>query len=162
MSITAEHKQQENTVHSNKRNLPQILILCTGNSCRSQMAEAYLNLMGVKSMSAGIEAHGLNQRAAKVMLEDGCDISKHTSKIIDQKMMRWADVVITVCGHADEHCPVVPPNVKKIHIPFTDPAKAEGSEEEILAVFREVRDQIRTGMQQLAKRLSDPSEDLNK
>lgn len=136
--------------------MPKTLILCTGNSCRSQMAEAYLKKMGVEAMSAGIEAHGLNQRAAKVMLEDGCDISSQDSKIVDEKMMNWADLIITVCGHADEHCPIVPPHVNKIHFPFTDPAKAEGTEEEILTTFRQVRDQIRNGMQLLATGLANP------
>jgi arsenate reductase (thioredoxin) len=124
----------------------RILFLCTGNSCRSQMAEGWGRHLGtdiVEVESAGIEAHGKNPRAIAVMREAGVDISGQESTRVTDEMIRRADVVVTVCGHADEHCPVLPPGVKKIHWPLNDPAKASGSEEEILGVFRATRDDIR-------------------
>lgn len=122
-----------------------ILFLCTGNSCRSQMAEGWARLLGGREHrveSAGIEAHGKNPRAIAVMAEKGVDISAQESTIADDEMLSRADVVVTVCGHADELCPVLPPSVRKIHWPLTDPAKATGTEEEILAAFRATRDDI--------------------
>jgi arsenate reductase len=124
----------------------RILFLCTGNSCRSQMAEGWGRHLGtdiVEVESAGIEAHGKNPRAIAVMREAGVDISGQESTRVTDEMIRRADVVVTVCGHADEHCPVLPPGVKKIHWPLNDPAKASGGEEEILGVFRATRDDIR-------------------
>ena len=93
--------------------------------------------------SAGLEAHGLNPRAVAVMKEAGVDISGHTSDVIDPELLNRADLVITLCGHADEHCPVISnPNVVKWHWGFDDPAKATGTEEQIMAEFRRVRDAI--------------------
>ncbi len=92
--------------------------------------------------SAGIEAHGLNPNAVKVMKEVGIDISNQTSDVIDPDILNCADLVVTLCGHAADHCPVVPMHVKRVHWEFDDPAKAEGTEEEKLAVFRRVRDEI--------------------
>lgn len=123
-----------------------VLFLCTGNSCRSQMAEGYARALGgeaVTALSAGIEAHGRNPRAVAVMAEDGVDIGGQESTVVNDDLLERADVVVTVCGHADEHCPLVPPGVRKYHWPLPDPAKAEGSEEAILAEFRGVRDGIR-------------------
>ena len=125
---------------------PLVLILCTGNSCRSQMAEGYARALGgdrVQALSAGIEAHGKNPRAIAVMAEDGVDIGAQESTVVSDAMLERADLVVTVCGHADEHCPLVPPGVRRVHWPLPDPAKAEGSEDEILAEFRAVRDDIR-------------------
>ncbi|KQO16651.1 arsenate reductase (thioredoxin) [Paenibacillus sp. Leaf72] len=126
---------------------PLIYFLCTGNSCRSQMADGFLKLVGgdkYEVKSAGLEAHGLNPRAVQVMKEAGVDISSHTSDVIDPEILNHADYVITLCGHADEHCPVVSnPNVTKWHWGFDDPAKAAGTEEEIIAQFRIVRDSIK-------------------
>lgn len=123
-----------------------ILFLCTGNSCRSQMAEGWARRLGgerVEVQSAGIEAHGKNPRAIAVMMEAGVDISGQESTRVTDAMIQRADVVVTVCGHADEHCPVVPPGIRKLHWPLTDPAKASGSEEEIMAQFRATRDEVR-------------------
>lgn len=124
-----------------------VYFLCTGNSCRSQMADGFLKALGgdrFEVHSAGLEAHGLNPRAVQVMKEAGVDISQHTSDVIDPGILNRADYVITLCGHADEHCPVIMnPNVIKWHWGFDDPAKATGSEDEIMSVFRKVRDQIK-------------------
>ena len=123
-----------------------VLFLCTGNSCRSQMAEGYARALGgdrVQALSAGIEAHGKNPRAIAVMAEAGVDIGAQESTVVTDAMLAQAEVVVTVCGHADEHCPLVPPGVRRVHWPLPDPAKAEGSEDEILAEFRAVRDDIR-------------------
>jgi arsenate reductase len=123
-----------------------ILFLCTGNSCRSQMAEGYAKYYSgddVAVLSAGIEAHGKNPRAIAVMAEDGIDISQQESTVLTEAMLRQADVLVTVCGHADESCPVLPEGIQKYHWPLEDPAKAKGSEEEIMIKFREVRDEIK-------------------
>jgi len=120
-----------------------ILFLCTGNSCRSQMAEGWATHMGLTARSAGIEAHGKNPRAIAVMQEAGMDISQQESTKLTADMLEWADLLVTVCGHADEHCPVLPPGKRKLHWPLQDPAKAQGSEEQIMAVFRAARDDIK-------------------
>jgi len=133
-----------------------VLFLCTGNSCRSQMAEGWARTFApanIQVQSAGIEAHGKNPRAIAVMAEAGVDISYQESTKLVSSMLAWADVVVTVCGHADEHCPVLPPDVHKIHWPLSDPAKATGTEEEVLAVFRASRDDIRQRVQQLMSEL---------
>lgn len=122
-----------------------ILFLCTGNSCRSQIAEGWARHIGgdaVVVQSAGIEAHGKNPRAIEVMREIGIDISGQESTIVNDGMLQDADVVVTVCGHADEQCPVLPPGITKLHWPLTDPAKAIGTEEEIMAEFRAIREEI--------------------
>ena len=135
-----------------------ILYLCTGNSCRSQMAEGWSRQLGGGAFgveSAGIEVHGKNPRAITVMQEEGIDISGQESTIVSVEMLWWADIVVTVCGHADEQCPALPPGVRKIHWPLADPAKASGSEEEIMAQFRATRDEVRRLVQDLLKPLSD-------
>ena len=122
-----------------------ILFLCTGNSCRSQMAEGWARFLGgdkSSAESAGIEAHGKNPRAIAVMAEAGLDISRQESTIVTDDMLRRANVVVTVCGHADEMCPTLPTSAQKIHWPLKDPAKANGSEEEIMAAFRATRDEV--------------------
>jgi len=125
-----------------------IYFLCTGNSCRSQMADGWMKALGndrYEVKSAGLEAHGLNPRAVQVMKEAGVDISDHTSDVIDPEILNRADYVITLCGHADEHCPVISnKNVVKWHWGFDDPAKATGTEEEIMSQFRAVRDAIKS------------------
>lgn len=124
-----------------------ILVLCTGNSCRSQIAEGYLrHFAGEKAdvYSAGIETHGVNPKAIRVMNEDGIDISKHTSNNIDEYKGIDFDYLITVCDHAKENCPYFPTNAVKFHHNFPDPAKANGSEEEIMNKFREVREMIKS------------------
>lgn len=131
---------------------PLVYFLCTGNSCRSQMADGFLKAIGgdrYEVKSAGLEAHGLNPRAVQVMKEAGVDISVHTSDVIDPETLNRSTYVITLCGHADEHCPVISnPNVVKWHWGFEDPAKATGTEEEIMAQFRAVRDSIKARIEQ--------------
>lgn len=127
-----------------KKNV-NILVLCTGNSCRSQMAEGYLRKFGqeeIEVYSAGIETHGLNPLAVKVMAEDGLDISRHTSNHVDEYANIDFDYIITVCDHARENCPYIPGKAIRFHHNFPDPAKASGSEEEILEEFKKVRDMI--------------------
>jgi len=134
----------------------RVLFLCTGNSCRSQMAEGWGKYLGrdiVEVESAGIEAHGKNPRAIAVMREAGVDISGQESTRVSDDMIRRADIVVTVCGHADEHCPMLPPGVKKIHWPLSDPAKATGTEEEIMAQFRATRDEVRRRVTDLIQSL---------
>lgn len=141
----------------------RILFLCTGNSCRSQMAEGWGKLLGgdaVQVESAGIEAHGKNPRAIAVMAEAGVDISGQESTRVTQDMLERADLVVTVCGHADEHCPVVPASVKKLHWPLSDPAKATGTEEQIMAQFRATRDEVRRRVTELYEELAIPVREL--
>ena len=123
-----------------------ILVLCTGNSCRSQIAHGYLqHFAGDKATiySAGIETHGVNPKAIQVMAEDHIDISKHTSNNVDEYIDIPFDYVITVCDNANEACPYLPWDFKRLHYNFPDPAKATGTEEEILDQFRGVRDMIK-------------------
>lgn len=122
-----------------------IYFLCTGNSCRSQMAEGWAKkYLGAEweVRSAGIEAHGLNPKAVKAMAEAGVDISKQESEMIDSDFLNNATLAVTLCGDAADRCPMTPPHVKREHWGFDDPAKAEGSEEEIWKVFERVRDEI--------------------
>lgn len=124
----------------------KILVLCTGNSCRSQIAEGYLrHFFGDKAevYSAGVETHGVNPRAISTMKEDGVDISNHTSNHIDEYLNIDFDYVLTVCDNAKERCPFFPTKAQKFHHNFNDPAKATGNEEEILQEFRTVRDTIK-------------------
>ncbi len=126
----------------------KILFLCTGNSCRSQMAEGWAKKLlpdTYKAWSAGIETHGLNPQAVQVMDEVGVDISGHTSKLVSDLSENF-DLVITVCSHADEHCPFFPGQAKVIHHGFDDPpqlAAGETSQEKVLSHYRRVRDEIR-------------------
>lgn len=122
-----------------------IYFLCTGNSCRSQMAEGWAKQYlgeGWSVYSAYIEAHGLNPKAVQAMSEVGIDITGQTSDIIDANLLNNADLVITLCGDAADKCPMTPPKVKREHWGFDDPAKAQGTDEEKWAVFQRVRDQI--------------------
>lgn len=132
------------------------MFLCTGNSCRSQMAEGLAKELAgdkVEVYSAGVEAHGLNPRAVAVMAEIGIDISHNTSDLIDQDLLNSMDYVITLCSDAEKRCPLAPPKVKRLHWGFEDPAKATGSEEEIMAKFRQVRDGIRRHLEEFLKLL---------
>lgn len=122
-----------------------LYFLCTGNSCRSQMAEGWgKKYLGDKweVKSAGIEAHGLNPKAVKAMAEAGIDISRQTSDVIDPHILNHADFVVTLCGDAADKCPVTPPTVRREHWGFDDPAKAQGTDEEKWAMFERVRDEI--------------------
>ena len=124
----------------------KILVLCTGNSCRSQIAEGYLRHFAddkADVYSAGVETHGVNPKAIATMKEDGNDISNHTSNNIDEYYGIDFDFVITVCDNAKERCPFFPTKAKKFHQNFPDPAKATGTEEEIIEQFRQVRQQIK-------------------
>lgn len=134
---------------------PLVYFLCTGNSCRSQIADGYLKTLGGNKYdvrSAGLEAHGLNPRAVAIMREDGIDISTHASDVIDPEILKQADYIITLCGHANDHCPVVQNDkAERWHWGFEDPAKATGTEEEITEKFREVRDAIKERIERFVK-----------
>jgi len=125
----------------------KVLFLCTGNACRSQMAEGWLKHLGsdrFEVYSAGIVAHGKNPRAITIMQQAGVDISSQKSEQLDPAILDQIDLLITVCGNADANCPVIPVRCKKQHWPFDDPASVTGSEAEIMAEFARVRDQIRS------------------
>ncbi|PRY53207.1 protein tyrosine phosphatase [Arcticibacter pallidicorallinus] len=127
--------------------MKKILVLCTGNSCRSQIAEGYLrHFAGAKAevYSAGIETHGVNPKAIAVMKEDGIDISAHTSNNVNEYLNIDFDYVITVCDNAKESCPYFPTQATKFHYNFPDPAKASGTEQQVQQQFRTVRDMIRS------------------
>ena len=132
-----------------------ILVLCTGNSCRSQLAEGYLRHFAgdwANVYSAGVETHGVNPRAIATMREDGIDISAHTSNHVDEYRDIPFDYVITVCDHAREVCPYFPTQAPKFHHNFTDPAKATGTEEDIMASFRRVREEVKQYCREFAER----------
>ncbi len=137
----------------------KILFLCTGNSCRSQMAEGWARALKgdvIEAYSAGIETHGLNPHAVKVMSEAGVDISGHTSKHVDTLLGIPFDYVVTVCGHASENCPLFPGAAKVVHVGFDDPpalAKLVDGEENKLYCYRHVRDQIRAFVETLPESL---------
>jgi arsenate reductase (thioredoxin) len=127
--------------------MKKVLVLCTGNSCRSQIAEGYLRAFAgdrAEIYSAGIETHGVNPRAIEIMKKDGIDISAHTSNNINEYTGIDFDFVITVCDNAKESCPYFPTKAVKLHYNFPDPAKATGTEEQVMEAFREVREQIRS------------------
>ena len=139
--------------------MKKILVLCTGNSCRSQIAEGYLRFFagGKASVySAGVETHGINPKAISIMGEDGIDISGHTSNNIDEYTDIAFDYVITVCDSARETCPYFSGKVAhRIHMPFEDPASATGTNEEKLRVYRQVRDQIREEFRKFYEEIRD-------
>jgi len=138
----------------------KVLFLCTGNSCRSQMAEGWAKALKsdvIEAYSAGIETHGMNPRAIKVMAEAGVDISCHRSKNVSELMEVPFDYVVTVCGNAHETCPMFPGKAKVVHVGFDDPpklAKDAKTEEEALAHYRRVRDEIRWFVEQLPEALT--------
>lgn len=138
----------------------KILFLCTGNSCRSQMAQGWTHHLKsdtIEPFSAGIETHGLNPNAVKVMAEQGVDISNHHSKTLKDLQNIDFDYVITVCGHANETCPIFPGKTKVIHVGFDDPPKLAQnakSETEALNHYRKVRDQIKKFVQSLPQSLN--------
>lgn len=131
-----------------------LYFLCTGNSCRSQMAEGwgkkYLSEEW-QVLSAGIEAHGVNPKAVKAMNEVGIDLSTQSSDTIDSEILANADLVVTLCGDAADNCPLTPPHVKRVHWGFDDPAKAEGTDEEKWAFFQRVRDEIGVRIESFSK-----------
>lgn len=140
-----------------------ILFLCTGNSCRSQMAEGWAKSMHgdrYAIYSAGIEAHGLNPNAVEVMREAGVDITTQQSQRLEELADVELDVVITVCGHADENCPVLPGACQKMHVPFDDPPKLAleaADEHAALDCYRRVRDEIRDFVERLPAEITNPS-----
>ena len=123
--------------------MKNILVLCTGNSCRSQIAHGYLEFFTdknqIKVYSAGIETHGVNPKAIATMLDDGIDISKNTSNNVNEYSAIDFDFIITVCDNANENCPYFPSKAKRFHYNFPDPAKATGTEEEVENEFKKVR-----------------------
>ena len=139
----------------------KLLVLCTGNSCRSQMAEGFLRGYGkefgleIEVISAGIEAHGVNPKAIQVMQECGINISQHTSDLVTPYINSGVTHLFSVCNHAQESCPVFPEDIIRIHYSFPDPAKAIGSEKEILDSFRATRDEIDNFCRELLINLFD-------
>jgi arsenate reductase (thioredoxin) len=137
--------------------MKKILILCTGNSCRSQIAHGYFEHFtkgkNVMIYSAGIEMHGVNPRAIKTMQTDNIDISSYTSNLLSEYETINFDMIFTVCDNAKANCPVFPSNAETIHHSFPDPAKAEGTEEEIAQQFDTVRDMIKAYVKELADSL---------
>ncbi len=132
--------------------MPQIYFLCTGNSCRSQMAEGFAKqLFGPdwRIASAGVETHGLNPRAVAVMAEVGVDIRQQYSKLIDADYLQSADIVVTLCGDVRDKCPVTPPSVTRAHWPLLDPAAVSGTDTVVMNTFRNVRDEIKRRVQDL-------------
>ena len=128
-----------------------LYFLCTGNSCRSQMADGWAQKLLPEDWevySAGIETHGVNPNAIKAMNEVGIDISHHTSDLINQDILNKATLVVTLCGDAADKCPMTPPGVRREHWGFEDPAKATGNEEEKWAIFQQVRDAIGARIEQ--------------
>lgn len=133
-----------------------VYFLCTGNSCRSQMAEGWARSLGgdrIEVHSAGIEMHGLNRRAVEAMREVGIDISHHVSKLIDPAILNRTDYVVTLCGEAEETCPWTPPSITRLYWPFPDPAKKTGTEADVQLAFRAVRDGIREKVEEFIEQV---------
>ena len=136
----------------------KVMFLCTGNSCRSQMAEGFARLLGkglCEVHSAGLMAAGVHPRAIAVMSESGIDISRQRSREIDPDLLRTMDIVITLCDNAAEACPRTPPSLKRLHWPVKDPVGTVGTEEEIIGEFRRARDEIREKVEGLVRGLPD-------
>lgn len=133
--------------------MKKLYFLCTGNSCRSQIAEGYGHqlLEGWEVRSAGIETHGLNPRAIEVMAEDGIEISKQKSELIDMDYFNNCDLIITLCGDALDKCPMIPKGVNHEHWDLQDPARVSGTDAEILEAFRNTRDLIKEQVEKLTK-----------
>ena len=131
----------------------KIYFLCTGNSCRSQIAEGYGHqfLEGWEVRSAGVETHGLNPRAVEVMAEDGVDISNQKSELIDIDYFNSCDLIITLCGDALDKCPMIPNEVNHEHWDLQDPARVSGSDDQILEAFRNTRDLMKVQVEKLTK-----------
>ena len=135
------------------------MFLCTGNSCRSQMAEGFARELGkglIESHSAGLVHCYVHPLAAKVMKEVRIDISHQRSKAIDNALLKEMDLIITLCGHADAACPSIPADIKKVHMPVDDPVSTVGTEEEILTAFRKARDEIKTKVIHLINSVNEP------
>jgi len=138
--------------------MKKIMFLCTANSCRSQMAEGFAKEYGkgiIEVHSAGLMAVGVQKRAIAVMKEIGIDISQQQSKEIDPDLLRKMDIVVTLCGHAEETCPWTPPEIKRIHWPIKDPVGTTGTEEQIMREFKRARDEIKEKVQMLMEDISE-------
>jgi arsenate reductase len=136
----------------------KVMFLCTGNSCRSQMAEGFARKLGkglVEPYSAGLSPKGVNPIAEKVMEEIGIDISHQTSKAIEDELLKTMDIVITLCDNAAESCPWTPPEIKRLHWSMKDPATAEGTEEEVLDEFRKARNEIAQRIKKLVEEMQN-------
>jgi len=138
--------------------MKKVMFLCTANSCRSQMAEGFAKELGkglLEVYSAGLFAAGVHRRAIAVMKEIGIDISKQKSREIDEELLTKMDIVVTLCGNAEQSCPWTPPHIKRIHWPIEDPVGTIGTEEEIMNEFRRARDEIKEKILKLLNELSD-------
>jgi arsenate reductase len=136
----------------------KVMFLCTGNSCRSQMAEGFARELGkafIEPYSAGLLGAGVHPRAIAVMKEAGIDISGHHSKETDEDLLRQMDVVITLCGNAEESCPRTPPGIRRLHWPVKDPVGTIGTEEEIMREFRRARDEIREKIENFIREMKE-------
>ena len=136
----------------------RVMFLCTGNSCRSQMAEGWARELAddfVDVKSAGIDAYGQNENAIRTMAEVGIDISMQQSIRVNGEMLEWADLLVTLCDNAEEQCPVVNPHTMRLHMPLPDPAKIRGTDDEIKHEFAEIRDQIRERVEVVLEQLKD-------
>jgi arsenate reductase len=138
--------------------MKKVIFLCTANSCRSQMAEGLAREYGkglIEVYSAGLMAAGVHRRAIAVMKEIDIDISRQKSKMIEENFLKKMDIVVTLCVHAEEYCPVTPPGIKRIHWPIKDPVGTIGTEEQIMREFRRARDEIKEKVQDLIKDISN-------
>jgi len=138
----------------------RVMFLCTGNACRSQMAEGWARELAgdlIIIKSAGIEAHGKNQLAISAMDEVGIDISRQESIRINSEMLEWTDLLVTLCDNAEEQCPVISPHTIKLHLPLADPAKIKGTEEELQAEFREAREKVKQRVQYVIEQIQSQS-----
>lgn len=134
----------------------KVMFLCTGNACRSQMAEGFAREFGkgiIEPFSAGLIAAGLHPRAVAVMKEIGIDISRQKSKTIDEKLLKTMDAIITLCGNAEAACPWTPPGIGRLHWPINDPVGTVGREEKIMKEFRRARDEIKARTEQFISRI---------
>jgi len=137
--------------------MKKVMFLCTANSCRSQMAEGFAKEFGkglIEVHSAGLMAVGVHRRAIAVMQEIGIDISRQKSKEIDEGLLREMDIVVTLCGNAEETCPWTPPQIQRIHWPIKDPVGTVGTEVEIMKEFRRARDEIKERVMKLVEEIS--------
>jgi arsenate reductase len=134
------------------------MFLCTANSCRSQMAEGFAKEFGkglIEVHSAGLMAAGVHNRAIAVMKEIGIDISNQKSKVIEEGLLKQMDIIVTLCGYAEELCPYTPPEIKRIHWPIKDPVGTIGTKEEIMNEFRHARDEIKEKVQKLIEEVAN-------
>jgi len=138
--------------------MKKVMFLCTANSCRSQMAEGFAKEFGkglIEVHSAGLMAAGVHNRAIAVMKEIGIDISNQKSKVIEEGLLKQMDIIVTLCGYAEELCPYTPPEIKRIHWPIKDPVGTIGTEQEIMNEFRHARDEIKEKVQKLIEEVAN-------